>query len=83
MNPLVRTLSGVLMLGVPLALMWLGRNYEPPAKPPRPPQDAPETGELLLLPFRLVGGLAALCWLAVALGVFLAPLLALAWLVVR
>jgi len=72
------------MLAVPLALMWIGRRYpQPPAKPRRAPPGAPEPGELLLLPFRLVGGLAALCWLAIALGAFLAPLAALAWLVAR
>lgn len=45
-----------------------------PTAPPEPPQDASAEAEWLLLPFQLVAGLAWLCWAAILVAVFLAPL---------
>lgn len=81
---LTRALGWVLMLAVPLGLAWLGATSPAPPPVQRQTPAAPLTaGEWLALPFQLVAGLAGLCWLVVALLVFLSPLLALAWLVLR
>lgn len=77
----------VIVFGVP-ALLFLAsvlegyRNPLPPTAP-QAPQDASDAGEWLALPFQLVAGLAGLLWLAIAALVFVSPVLALAWLVLR
>jgi hypothetical protein len=82
---LPRILGFVIMIGVPLALIWLGSccPAPTPAKRPQAPQDASSDREWLLAPFQLLAGLAGLCWCLIGVAAFLSPLLALAWLVAR
>lgn len=55
--------------------VWQGyRAPRPPVGAPKRPVAPSDDAEWLLLPFQLVGGLAALCWCLLGLCVFLAPL---------
>lgn len=53
----------------------LGYNDPTPRAASQRPAEASSDAEWLLLPFQLVGGLAALLWCLLGLLVFLAPLL--------
>lgn len=86
---LTRALGLALMLGTPVLVItgvpwlharvraWVVRRFPP--GPPRAPSDA----AWLLFPFQAVFVAAWGLWLLLALAVFLAPLGALAWLVLR
>jgi hypothetical protein len=82
---LTRALGFAVMIGVPLALLWLGSRCPAPtpAKRPQAPPEPLDSGEWLLLPFQLAGGLAGLLWCLIGVAAFLSPLLVLAWLVAR
>lgn len=77
----------IIVFGVPfllfLANVWHGYRNPLPPTAPRRPQAPSDAGEWIALPFQAVGVMAGLCWLAIGLAVFLAPLAALAWLVAR
>jgi hypothetical protein len=76
---LTRYLGSLAILAIPLALMigahainaWLG-----PMPPPRTPADREAAAYGASIgPIQIIGGLAFLCWAAIALLVFLAPLI--------
>lgn len=79
---LTRALGAALMIAPALALMWLGSRAPSPV-PRQTPAAASRDAEWLALPFQAVGALAGLCWLAIGLCVFLAPLALLVLWVVR
>lgn len=69
-----------------LPLGWFARNvwrgYREPLPPTGTPAAAPDDS-WLLLPFQAVFMAAWLCWALIALGLFLAPLAAVLWVVLR
>jgi hypothetical protein len=85
MAPLLWRAAGwTLLLGIPLALGLLAGQAGPrPVAAPTRPAEPLSFGEWLALPLAAAVTLATLCWLAAAALVFLAPVLALAWLVLR
>jgi hypothetical protein len=67
-----------LLLAVLAAFIYtihLGYNDPTPRAAPGRPVGASSDAEWLLLPFQLIGGLAALLWCLLGLLVFLGPLL--------